>query len=70
MKTGPESLGTIQNGSESAKYESWTRCPRYHPKRLRAQNTTTEPGAHGTADNESESTKHENGTQRPRFRQK
>jgi hypothetical protein len=39
MKTGPEDLGTIQNGPESAKYESWTRRPQYHPKRAQERKT-------------------------------
>jgi hypothetical protein len=34
MKTEPDTLGTAENGSESAKHENWTRRSRYCRKRV------------------------------------
>jgi hypothetical protein len=39
MKMGPDALNTAENESGSAKYEKWTRCPRYHRKRVREHKT-------------------------------
>jgi hypothetical protein len=39
MKTGPDSLGTAQNESGSAKHENGTLRPRYHRKRVGERKT-------------------------------
>jgi hypothetical protein len=39
MKTGPEAHGIAENESGRTKHENWTRCPRYHRKRIRACKT-------------------------------
>jgi hypothetical protein len=39
MKTGPDALGTAENGSGRAIHENGTRRPRYRQKRVRARKT-------------------------------
>jgi hypothetical protein len=71
MKTGPDTLGTVENESRHAKHESGTRHTPYRRKRDRGRKIMkTGPDALGAAENESGSAKHENGTRRPRYRQK
>jgi hypothetical protein len=39
MNTGLEALGTDENEFGSAKYENWTRRPRYRRKQVRERKT-------------------------------
>jgi hypothetical protein len=56
MKTGPDTVGTVENGAESAKHEKQNPTPSVPPKTgPGAQNMNTEPDALGTAEIESES---------------
>jgi hypothetical protein len=63
MKTGPDSLGTAENVSGSAKHENGSRRPRYRRKTTPgAQSKKTGPDALGTAENEFGRAKDENET--------
>jgi hypothetical protein len=65
MKTGPDTVGTAENGAGSAKHEKQNPTTSIPPKTSPgAQNMKTEPDALGTAETESESAKYENGTRR------
>jgi hypothetical protein len=65
MKTGPDTVGTAENGAESAKHEKQNPTPSVPPKTgPGAPNKKTEPDALGNAETESRSAKHENGTRR------
>jgi hypothetical protein len=65
MKTGPDTVGTAENGAGSAKHEKQKPTPSVQPKTgPGAQNMKTEPDARSTAETESGSAKHENGTRR------
>jgi hypothetical protein len=71
MKTGPDTLGTAENESGSAKHENGTPTPPIPSKMIPgAQNMKMRPDALGTAENEYGRAKHENGTRRPRYRRK
>jgi hypothetical protein len=39
MKTGPDALGTAQNGSGSAKHANGTRRPRFRRKQVQERKT-------------------------------
>jgi hypothetical protein len=39
MKTGPDAVGTAENGSGSAKHDNRTRCRRYRRIRVRERKT-------------------------------
>jgi hypothetical protein len=61
-KTGPDIVGTAENGSGSAKHKKRDPTPLVPLKmRLGAQSMKTGPDAIGTAQNGSWSAKHENG---------
>jgi hypothetical protein len=71
MNTGPDTLGTAENESGSAKPDKGTRLPRSLPKMSPGeQNMKTRPDALATAKNEFGRAKHENGTKNPRYRRK
>jgi hypothetical protein len=81
MKTGPDNLDTVENGTRRPQYrrkrirkrKTLKRVPTPSVSRettLRAQNMKSGADTLVTVKNEYGSAKHENGTRRPRYRRK
>jgi hypothetical protein len=46
IKTGPDALDIVKNGSRSATHENWTRLRRYRRKRLNERKTVKRDPTH------------------------